>query len=393
MIKKFINKIIFVSFGIFFYVVFLLTNICQAASAPIKMNANVNPFPSPSEQKVPYALEIVSGNNQISSSKNLKDPLVVRLLDQARNPLPDFPIYFSFTNYPDGSTGFSVNITNKITDGNGLSSATVTFGNKEGIYEITASVSNLSVTFREEYKRTFFSKIGNFINSTINKVAQSELTKAFNLIIALIVLLLLILLLLFNYILLVQWFSLAFGWFILFLTKRKKQMGIVYSSVSKKLLPNISVQILSSKNNELIKKEVTNKYGFFSLKLEAGQYYIQITSDQFAFPSKYDSEGYHGSPFEIKLNKPLILKLPVDPIKKINVNKFIIINKIISQLNIVFITLLIVGSLIAVPVAYYNAFDLKNIIILYLYAISWFIVYFVLKKNQSKSNRIVVSGQ
>jgi len=105
--------------------------------------------PHPPEH-IPSYLNIVSGNNQSTASRNL-NPLTVRILDQNNAPISGATIQFFFSSHPDGASDYSLNHSGVTSDQNGLSSVDAILGNKTGFYLITAKIDTLSVVFTEQY--------------------------------------------------------------------------------------------------------------------------------------------------------------------------------------------------------------------------------------------------
>lgn len=112
-----------------------------------------NPSDIPPPDKIPSYLVIVSGNNQTSSTRNI-NPLVVRIFDQNNNPLPGVKIDFSYSEYPAGAIGYSLNSASGISDSNGLVSIDAILGDKSGNYTIMARTGTLVVYFSEKYSPT-----------------------------------------------------------------------------------------------------------------------------------------------------------------------------------------------------------------------------------------------
>jgi hypothetical protein len=89
-------------------------------------------------------LSYTSGNNQSDTvNRTLKNPFVVTVADIGVNPLPGISVVFAISTYPNGATGQTLSITNATTDANGQASTKLTFGDKSGTYNVTASSAGL----------------------------------------------------------------------------------------------------------------------------------------------------------------------------------------------------------------------------------------------------------
>ena len=103
------------------------------------------PPPPPPPQRIPTSLELVSGNNQVGEiNQYLRDPLVVKVLDQDGVELSGVTVNFSVS----PSSGV-LNPTSATTGSNGEASTALQLGNTVGSYTGTARVSSIaqSVTF------------------------------------------------------------------------------------------------------------------------------------------------------------------------------------------------------------------------------------------------------
>ena len=95
----------------------------------------------------PFAdrVEAVSGSGQsVAAGSPAAEPFVVRVLDQARNPMVGAPVSFAIT-----AGGGSLSATRTTTDASGLATVTYTAGTATGPATITATAAELRpVTFQ-----------------------------------------------------------------------------------------------------------------------------------------------------------------------------------------------------------------------------------------------------
>ncbi len=108
-----------------------------------------SPFQSVVGTRVPARLELVSGDTQSAPIQTIAaNPMVVRLIDDQGDVLPDATITFAVSSAPEGATGASLSATTVMTDANGLASSTLTMGNRIGSYVVNASIDAVApVTF------------------------------------------------------------------------------------------------------------------------------------------------------------------------------------------------------------------------------------------------------
>ncbi len=102
---------------------------------------------------VAKSISKTSGDNQSGLiSSTLPQPLVVTVTDASGNPVSGITVAFAITSTPSGATGQGLSTPTATTGSNGQASATLTLGNVQGTYTVTATSAGLTgspVTFNE----------------------------------------------------------------------------------------------------------------------------------------------------------------------------------------------------------------------------------------------------
>jgi hypothetical protein len=107
--------------------------------------------------------------------------------------------------------------------------------------------------------------------------------------------------------------------------KKRKPWGVVYNSVTKKLVPRAVVRLWDTKKGILIDTVVTDANGIFYLTPRKGEYVIKVSAPSYIFPSKLvnsrNDSGYTnvyvGEVIEVTGgNDALMLSVPIDPVKE-----------------------------------------------------------------------------
>lgn len=159
------------------------------------------------------------------------------------------------------------------------------------------------------------------------------------------------------------------------LRKRRQEYGFVYNSVSKEPIPQVIVRAYNIKD-ELVGTSVTNQYGIFEFKLEAGQYNLGFSVSGYTFPSKivvgkedYPMENiYHGEVVHLSEQEKPQFAVPVDPVKsqKFKVGLAIMRNRIRVLMKLLMPVLLLAGLLLAVYM-YRHYPNIWNLVVLLSY--------------------------
>lgn len=107
--------------------------------------------------------------------------------------------------------------------------------------------------------------------------------------------------------------------------KNRKPWGIVYNSVTKKLLPRVVVRLWDAVSGKLVDTVVTDANGIFKLTPRKGKYVVKVALAGYVFPSKLvsgDSDSgysniYKGEVIEVNESTDmLMIAIPVDPTRK-----------------------------------------------------------------------------
>ena len=110
----------------------------------------------------------------------------------------------------------------------------------------------------------------------------------------------------------------------LFSRKKREKWGVVYDSISKKPIPLAILRIFNKETGKLVQTKVSDKNGRYQVIVDPGKYYIQITKDEYVYPSEIlfgedqDSKYYglyHGGTIEATEKMILNFNIPIDPNK------------------------------------------------------------------------------
>ncbi|MCX6133645.1 MAG: Ig-like domain-containing protein [Ignavibacteriales bacterium] len=96
------------------------------------------------------ALVYVTGDSQMKQiGATLDSAFVVRVVDVGENPVPGIQVQFALDSIPNGATGQRLNVLNSVTDAQGRAAAVLTFGDRAGVYKVTAALSgHVPIVFR-----------------------------------------------------------------------------------------------------------------------------------------------------------------------------------------------------------------------------------------------------
>ncbi|MDP3763283.1 MAG: carboxypeptidase-like regulatory domain-containing protein [bacterium] len=119
--------------------------------------------------------------------------------------------------------------------------------------------------------------------------------------------------------------------------RRKKEWGIVYSSLTKLPVDLAVVRLFNGQTGRLTQTRVSDRQGRYLFLVDPGSYRMEVTKPGFSFPSgflqdkKSDldfTELYHGEMVEVTLKSTTIARpIPVDPLQKIETSKDIFARK------------------------------------------------------------------
>jgi len=108
--------------------------------------------------------------------------------------------------------------------------------------------------------------------------------------------------------------------FRIFSGKRRKKWGTIYDSRTKMPIPLALVEVVDN-FGRILDKSVTDKDGRYGFLAAAGEYRIQVTRNDFSFPSKeiVSKDPLYGNVYTggtIKVDKDDVLKvdIPIDPV-------------------------------------------------------------------------------
>ncbi|HTY36806.1 MAG TPA: Ig-like domain-containing protein [Bacteroidota bacterium] len=90
----------------------------------------------------PAALVYVSGSDQMKQiGTTLDTAFVVRVVDAGENPVSGVQVQFAIDSIPSGAAGQKLSALSQVTDDLGRASSVLTFGDKAGVYKVSATIS------------------------------------------------------------------------------------------------------------------------------------------------------------------------------------------------------------------------------------------------------------
>jgi len=146
---------------------------------------------------------------------------------------------------------------------------------------------------------------------------------------------------------------------LLFTRKKRERWGVIYDSITKKPIPLAIVRIYDKNTGRLIRTKVSDKNGRYQFIVDSGEYYIEVSKDQYKFPSEIlygqkQDDKYYGLYYghTIVADEKLVLNynVPVDPDKKAKAPAKEIRSKIFKQTQYVFSMVGPIGALISLIV-------------------------------------------
>lgn len=108
-------------------------------------------------------------------------------------------------------------------------------------------------------------------------------------------------------------------------SKKRRPWGVVYNSITKKLVPRAVVRLWDAKSGMLIDTVVTDANGIFKLTPRKGEYVLKVSAPGYTFPSKLVNSSadsgytnvYLGEVVEVVgVDDVLMLSVPLDPVKE-----------------------------------------------------------------------------
>lgn len=135
-----------------------------------------------------------------------------------------------------------------------------------------------------------------------------------------------------------------------------KPLGYVYNAITKEPVSQAIVRIYD-KRGKIVWSDVTNSKGYFSARLEDGEYKLIVRAVDYIFPSTivYGKEDfplkniYHGNVFFINNFTELHFSVPVDPVEvsKFRVWREILWGRVRNVVTVLHFLLFIVGLILA----------------------------------------------
>ncbi|MEK7189806.1 MAG: fibronectin type III domain-containing protein, partial [Patescibacteria group bacterium] len=110
---------------------------------------------------------------------------------------------------------------------------------------------------------------------------------------------------------------------LLFKRRKRKNWGVIYNSLTKLPLKLMTVRLIDAESGRIVQSRVTDGEGRYAFFPAEGSYKLEISADQFDFPSRFFSELhedgqfvdlYHGEVIEVKEKGATITaNVPMDP--------------------------------------------------------------------------------
>ncbi len=154
------------------------------------------------------------------------------------------------------------------------------------------------------------------------------------------------------------------------LNKKKRTWGIIYDTNTRQPVALAQVRIFDFEMKKLLDTQFSNQKGEFGFLLKPGKYYLEVNKNNYIFPSKLASGGYHGQAIEVRENELLNMDIPLDPQIKALSNRLGIINTILEVIAYLKYPLLVLGTGLAIYF-YWQSADWKNMLVLMVYLIVW----------------------
>ena len=171
-----------------------------------------------------------------------------------------------------------------------------------------------------------------------------------------------------------------------------KPIGFVYDSVTKEPISQAIVRIFGKENN-IVWSDVTDSRGYFSARLDSGEYRIEVRASGYIFPSAivFGKDDYplvniyHGEVFSIKEEYDINYAIPLDPIEdsQLRITFERVWMRIKYVANFVNVLLFLVGITFAFY-TYYVTPSLLSLIVLLLFVPTFF---FILKNIFANRDR------
>jgi hypothetical protein len=130
---------------------------------------------------------------------------------------------------------------------------------------------------------------------------------------------------------------------LLFGRKKRKGWGYVYNTLTRKPLDLVQVRLIDHATNRVVQSRVTDMSGRYIFFADPGTYRIEVTKDQFVFPTTLlrgeREDGpyldiYHGEPIRVSEEHTVIAaNIPVDPITAEKTPRRIYTEKIVRKLQ------------------------------------------------------------
>ncbi len=132
---------------------------------------------------------------------------------------------------------------------------------------------------------------------------------------------------------------------LLFTKRRRKQWGIVYSSLAKMPVDLALVRLFGipaggsaadSSSGRLLQTRVTDKQGRYLFIASPGTYRMEVAKPGFSFPSNYlkgktsdfeFADLYHGGPLTITASSTITRPVPLDPVDNVQTSKEVLSRK------------------------------------------------------------------
>ena len=180
-------------------------------------------------------------------------------------------------------------------------------------------------------------------------------------------------------------------WFAIFglidRSKKRKPWGVVYDSVTKKLISRVVVRLWDAETGKLVDTVVTDANGIFKLTPKVGKYVLKISHPEYVFPSKLINSSidsgftniYTGEVIEVhNENDVLMISVPIDPEKKSSrkLRTQAIVNFLEEVVGVISPIILVSGFLYSIVVTVMYPINL-NFVILGLYATTFLIKVYV----------------
>ena len=161
-----------------------------------------------------------------------------------------------------------------------------------------------------------------------------------------------------------------------------RPLGYVYDALTKEPISQAIVRVYDE-SGKIVWSDVTDSNGYFSAKLDAGKYRIEVRVPDYTYPSNivFGKEDYplinvyHGEYFQIGNEKELNFAIPLDPkeASKFKIWREIVWGRIKVFVNILHVLLFIVGLALAIYLYSKNPYWL-TLLILILYIPSFFLM-------------------